>query len=95
MGGPHDCQQFSEDVPRLQVMLPDPPMRGVCGNFLRGRMNQQIILEGNHFTHLKRFFERVQDAADVADLFVAGRAGSLQFFGTPGMYSAEVGNSDA
>jgi hypothetical protein len=46
------------------------------------------------FTHLKRFFEREQDDDEVADLFVAVRAGSVQFFGTPGMYSAQVGYSD-
>jgi hypothetical protein len=94
MGGPHDCQQLSEDIERLEVILPEPPIRGVCGNYLRSRRYQDIIIDGSQLTHLRRFFERVQDDDEVVDLYVAVRAGTLQFFGTPGMYSAEVGYSD-
>lgn len=94
MGGPHDCEQSSEDMQRLEVILPDPPVHYVCGNANRSRLNQWIIVDGAQLTHLVRFFERVQDDVAVTDLRVRVRAGNLQFFGTPGMYSAEVGYSE-
>ena len=77
-GGPHDCQQLSDDVQGLQVLLPEPPDRGVCGAFLRSRRYQDIIIEGSHLDHLKRFFERVHDDDEVVDLYVAVRAGTLK-----------------
>jgi hypothetical protein len=94
MGGPHDCQQLSEEVQRLQVILPDPPIHYACGNAYRRRRNQDIIIDGSQLTHLTRFFERVQDDEEVSDLRVLVRAGTLQFFGAPWMYSAEVGYSE-
>ena len=86
---------MSEEVPRLQVVVPDPPMHYVCGNAYRSRMDQHIIIDGSHLTHLTRFFERVQDDEEVSELRVSVRAGTLQFFGTLGIYSAEVGYSEA
>jgi hypothetical protein len=94
MGGAHDCEQLSEGVQGLEVILPDPPMHYVCGNAYRRRKDQLIVIDGAQLTHLTRFFERVQDDDEVSELGVSVRAGTLQFFGTPGMYSAEVGYSE-
>jgi hypothetical protein len=94
MGGPHDCEQLSEDVQRLEVTLPDPPPHNPCGNARRGRLNQFITIDGSHLTHLTRFFERVQDDEEVSEIHVSVREGTLQFFGTVGMYSAKVGYSE-
>lgn len=96
MGGPHDCEQSSEDDERLQVVLPEPqPMPNNCGNAWRGRLNQVVIVEGVQLTHLVRFFERVHDDPGVSSLRIVVRAGTLQLYGGPGMYSAEVGSSEA
>ena len=94
MGGSHDCEQLSDEPQGLQVYLPEPPMHYICGNARRARKNQCIIVDGSELAHLTRFFERVQDDGEVDELRVSVRAGTLQFFGTPGMYSAEVGYSE-
>ncbi|OBG19441.1 hypothetical protein A5765_02385 [Mycolicibacterium celeriflavum] len=95
MGGPHDCEQLSDETQRLQVILPDPPVHYVCGNARRGRLNQWIIVDGAELSHLTRFFERVHDDDEVSALRVSVRYGTIQFFGTHGIYSGEVGYSEA
>lgn len=95
MGGSHDCEQRSADTERLEVVLPEPPMYWECGTARRGRFNQQIMIDDNQLTHLVRFFERVHDDGEVSRLRVSVRAGTLQFFAAPWMYSAEVGYSES
>ncbi|MEO3761030.1 hypothetical protein ABGB19_22445 [Mycobacterium sp. B14F4] len=94
MGGPHDCEQRFDDLQRLQVILPEPPTRYFCGNAYRSRLNQLIVIDDVELIHLERFFERVRDDDEAVALRVFVRAGTLQFFGTPGMFSAEVGYSE-
>jgi hypothetical protein len=95
MGGAHDCERIFDETERLRVTLPAPEQRVICGTGFRNRVTQQIIIDGSHLAHLKRFFERVQDDDEVDELLVLVRAGgTLAFVGTAGMYSADVGYSE-
>lgn len=76
------------------MFLPDPPVHYACGIAARNRVNQLITIDGAELAHLERFFERVHDDDDVVALRVRVRAGTIQFLGSCGIYSAEVGYTE-
>ncbi|OBF29741.1 hypothetical protein A5727_22995 [Mycobacterium sp. ACS4331] len=58
-------------------------------------MLMELVVSGWELAHLARFMERVHDDDEVHRVRVIVRTtGTLEFFGGPWMYSAEIGCHD-